>query len=725
MIGQATIVRAGDSDVMTGKGDRREVIGGGRAAAGDVAWEMGGFVFYPGEASNRPPLFAESGELIIAYYDGRYEIRSAQDFAIKVSGSFENWPEKFMSEIEGETQYFVYSESGDCFLLVEWTKDETDDLDNKIVYYTGFDLIAGETLFTVSNKLGGGARVMGMYVEADEGKILWGGVWTMQGDVDEVLTARNYTNATCSETEVRLDDIVCSQADQLREEAWGALRSKKRTGAITTRGLTVDLNWYYESWLYVDYDSDGMSDRYPDGSVHPLWDPGQFTADGVSASVSRGPTVYQEEVKGLQYILAANPTTLEFIGKYSAQQIATTRIYNEFHVGYQAPAKYAGISTATGYTKPYVRVLDGAIRLWGTGYDSAYTSSVRGCGGIPVIYQQLATNGPEPRTTRVLSDFPGAKEGEPWPPDAESSQLDIVAIWKSVTDAKNGVAAVYQKIGKRWSFVCDVNVFTDRPELYPLVDAVISFGELSAFCLWPKVKFDGYSVKNESSANEEFTGLNTQRESVTVSAYGTGTLNGRSMDAKYKTGSGSGDNVYYIQSLTASVDAHNEFTGVITTRGTLPDGSPEHIDTHYHCWVSVPGLATFGGDYFSNDGGLPAQEKTEVEFEPSGVAKQVIPLPYSLDGHQIKFAFTAAADYESQDKSTLMIDDVDIPHSGYINFAMGRVPAGIALLIDTDLLVLGSDGQLTRFDGEDETVAFTGRCSNASLVQLQAAVSGL
>ena len=76
MIGQATIVRAGDSDVVTGNGDRCEVIGHGRAAAGDVAWEMGGFVFYPGEGASRPQFqhsnfvrLADAGALQMLYVD--------------------------------------------------------------------------------------------------------------------------------------------------------------------------------------------------------------------------------------------------------------------------------------------------------------------------------------------------------------------------------------------------------------------------------------------------------------------------------------------------------------------------------------------------------------------------------------------------------------------------------------------------------------------------------
>lgn len=76
MIGQATIVRAGDSDVITGNGERREVIGGGRAAVGDVAWEMGGFVFYPGEGASRPQFqhsnfvrLADAGALQMLYVD--------------------------------------------------------------------------------------------------------------------------------------------------------------------------------------------------------------------------------------------------------------------------------------------------------------------------------------------------------------------------------------------------------------------------------------------------------------------------------------------------------------------------------------------------------------------------------------------------------------------------------------------------------------------------------
>lgn len=78
MMTRVPIISAGSDSVEAGNGVTREVIGRGRAAAGDVAWAMGDFVFYPGQPASRPPImwakgvkphFANAGALKMYWLD--------------------------------------------------------------------------------------------------------------------------------------------------------------------------------------------------------------------------------------------------------------------------------------------------------------------------------------------------------------------------------------------------------------------------------------------------------------------------------------------------------------------------------------------------------------------------------------------------------------------------------------------------------------------------------
>lgn len=725
MMERARIASAGNSSVTTADGNTMNVIGTGRAAAGDVAWSLGEFVFCPGRPSSRPPiLWSEAGgDMIVAYYDGTYELRDSSTFKPKGTGTFKHWPTDFLDAASYYNLYFAYNDAGSCVLLVKWTNYEYDNDGNMLTYYTGFNLKTGDQLFSVAGSPMFD-EVHGFYVEAASDKVIhWGGVW-VNWSGSGYLYCRNYVNGSCAEVAKNTEEITCSNIDL--SEIWDVLDRKLVTDpAMATHYIMKDINYITESATYsydwlsgivTDYGTDGMSGLYPDGNTYPLWDESQFTFTDVSASVAIGNRSKRDAYGYFTSLIAANPKTEAMIGQYAQMQSAYTTIQNTLRAGATAAVNYAGVAINAGNTRGAKDLLDSAVAgsMSSTYYYNhiawnAYSSSL----GIPLFVEAYDSSPFEGSagdpsylkySVTMLAELPAVK----------TCQESIVAICTASAADTSGSANIYQKnaAGTAWVFIASVTIWTNDVANYPLSTARIPYGGGSPICPHPKVRYSGSTVTNQNTASEVFVGTNNRNESVRADVYGSGTVSGGDVAPNYIRKSCSGDNVFYITELTPEVTCRHEVYETVTN----DDGS---VDTTYVYSVSTKMLAKFGGTYYADGGNVPVESSCSFTPEPAGEPVQSISLPYTNGTQQASVRVEIG---ETTLTNTLVFGGVDITtYYSDLTMAAGKIDAGAVLIVNGSLYMPDGNGY-TQDAGE---ASLTGRCCNTALPKLKKSVSSI
>ena len=338
MMTRVGIASAGTSSVNTADGRTLGVIGSGRSAAGDVAWSMGDFAFYPGQPGSRPPIvWAEAaGDILLCGSHGEYATISSEDFTLKTKGSFKNWPTDSIADngrvrVAYNTKYIVGLSSTVSY----------DNAGNAIATYTGFDVLTGNPLFSVS-----GYDVLNsgnFYFEVDSaGHVAFGGITSASEEVAEytyetVLVMQNCVDGAMTTTKLSAESLGDAQR----------IVSPATDEAETAR--------------IIDYSNHSGYMRAEDGGVTAIVEREDRTDESYkliqSATIEPRISVdpIENSTKALfNDIIAGNAQSGDYIGNASFSTASTVNIVAHVESSVLAWNRKSGDGTLYAYSRPLV-----------------------------------------------------------------------------------------------------------------------------------------------------------------------------------------------------------------------------------------------------------------------------------------------------------------------------------------------------------------------------------
>lgn len=228
MMKQVPIASADNRGAETVDGNTLGVIGGGRVAAGDVAWSMGDFAFAPGRPGGRAPIvwvpdagynFADSNKLKIYHTNIAISkpVKSMIPINPPVAGAA-----LLLHCYDKSSRYFVWFIGSRCFI----TKN-------------------GTTIADFTSAFADAPIESDAYIDSD-GNLIWGAA----GQSGDIVTVAKYQNGTLQSQRSYSEEIIEAAFESIMRQK---LADVSYSATVTPGTPTTQTEVYYS-----DSPSDGV-----------------------------------------------------------------------------------------------------------------------------------------------------------------------------------------------------------------------------------------------------------------------------------------------------------------------------------------------------------------------------------------------------------------------------------------------------------------------------------